>query len=510
MEDYRTVIGLLTKGAFCATIDLKEAYLLVPIDNSQRQFLRFIYNNKYYEFNALPYGLCSAPCVFTKIMKVVVTHLRSRGLNSVIYLDDILCIGSNYISCLKNVQETTKLLECLGLIINKEKSALEPKQKFKYLGFQFNSTNMTISLPNDKRVIVSTLVSKFIKIKHCTIRELSKLIGTLTAVCPAIEYGWLYTKILERQKYLTLIQNNSNYDATITLPSIIKEDLSWWSLKISNTCKHIRKNQYTKEIYTDASRTGWGCVCGKEKVNGLWKISEQEYHINYLELKAVFLGLKLFAKYEKNCEILLRVDNTTAISYVNRMGGIQFPHLNQLARNIWQWCEERHIKLTASYISSKENTEADFESRKTNIDTEWELCEKAYNIITKELGMPEIDLFASRQNAKCSKYISWKQDPEALNIDAFTINWGNLYFYAFPPFSLILKCLQKIKNDKAIGIVVIPWWPSQPWFPLAQILLISDWIIFKPHKKLLLSPFRITHPLYQQLTLVAGKLSGKH
>lgn len=63
------------------------------------------------------------------------------------------------------------------------------------------------------------------------------------------------------------------------------------------------------------------------------------------------------------------------------MGSIQHPHLNDLARNIWQWCEARNIWLYASYINTRDNKEADFESRKTNPDTEWELSDKAFQKI---------------------------------------------------------------------------------------------------------------------------------
>ncbi|CAG4957938.1 unnamed protein product [Colias eurytheme] len=101
-------------------------------------------------------------------------------------------------------------------------------------------------------------------------------------------------------------------------------------------------------------RSGWGAVCNNMRANGHWKESELKYHINYLELKAAFFGLKCFAYNVTNCAILMRIDNTTAISYINRMGGIQFPHLNELTRSIWQWCEERDLWLFASYINSKE------------------------------------------------------------------------------------------------------------------------------------------------------------
>ena len=84
--------------------------------------------------------------------------------------------------------------------------------------------------------------------------------------------------------------------------------------------------------------------------------------------------------------------------------------------------------------------------------------------ITQLWGKPEIDLFASRLNAQLPYYSSWKPDPGASFKDAFTIPWTDNYFYAFPPFSIILLCLQKIEQEEAEGILVVPNWPTQPWY----------------------------------------------
>lgn len=81
--------------------------------------------------------------------------------------------------------------------------------------------------------------------------------------------------------------------------------------------------------------------------------------------------------------------------------------------------------------------------------------------IVNRWGHLEIDLFVLRNNTKISKFCSWKRDPEAWAIDAFTLDWKNLKFYAFPLFSVVLKALQKIKNDEACGILVMSNWPSQ-------------------------------------------------
>ncbi|KAI8436722.1 hypothetical protein MSG28_010205 [Choristoneura fumiferana] len=204
-----------------------------------------------------------------------------------------------------------------------------------------------------------------------------------------------------------------------------------------------------------------------------------------------------------------KTDNSTAIAYINRMGGIQFPHLTKIAKDIWQWCESRKIHIFASYIKSADNEIADAESRRVHPDIEWELADDAFQLITNKFGFPEMDLFASRINAKCEKYISWHKDPDAFAINAFTVPWSNLYFYAFPPFAIILKTLRKIVSDKATGVMVVPNWQAQPWYPLFKRLLISDIITLKPNQNFLIS-HSSNQNIQANLTLIVGVLCGQH
>lgn len=367
---------------------------------------------------------------------------------------------------------------------------------------------MTIELPLEKREKILCLVKDFEKMRYCKIRDFARFVGILTAACPAIAYGWVYQKLFERQKFLALLLNNINFDSIMYLPELLRDDFLWWKNNIMLLSNPIRLESYSKIIYSDASLSGWGAMCEGRSARGFWNSKERREHINYLELAAAFFALKCFAGEMSECEILLKIDNSTAIAYVNKMGGTRFPKLNSIARDIWQWCEKRKIWLRASYIPSKENVIADRESRVQNIDTEWELNPEAYNLIIAKFGTPTIDLFASRVNKKCTVYFSRDRDPEALDIDAFTRQWTNYYFYAFPPFSVILKMLKKIISDQASGIVVVPDWPSQPWYPLWESLRISDVIIFKPTHDLLLSPCRqLQHPLAPKLTMVAAVLS---
>ncbi|XP_063915050.1 uncharacterized protein LOC135131313 [Zophobas morio] len=265
------------------------------------------------------------------------------------------------------------------------------------------------------------------------------LIGGLVAACPGVPYGMLYTKMLEREKMKALILNDQNFDRRMIIHSYVKKDLEWWLKNIPVAKNPIRSLNYRLEIFSDASLTGWGAHCNGENTHGFWSQEEKRLHINQLEIIAAFLALKCFAREVQNCEILHRIDNTTAISYINRMGGVQYVELNQRAKDIWTWCEKRRIWIFASYIPSRENTDADRESRRVNVDTEWELGAPFFQTIVERWGFPEIDLFASRSNAKTEVFCSWKRDPEARYIDAFTVNWSKYLFYAFPPFAMVAK-----------------------------------------------------------------------
>lgn len=504
LEDHKTVIKMVTKDCFMATVDLTDAYYLISIREQDRKFLRFYFEKELYEFCCLPFGLSSAPFVFTKILKPLFSFLRLRGFMSVVYLDDILVLGDSYEECLRNLSETSCWLRFLGFLINDQKSQLTPNKTANYLGFIYNSEDMSVSLPMEKIRKTEDLLNELSKIERCSIRFFARFVGILISICPAIPYGWLYTKRFEREKFLALQKNSGDFDAMMSIPEYLSKDFQWWSKNVSCCKNPIRDFSFKLEIFSDASLSGWGIVANDRSSHGFWTDLDLVHDINYLELRAALFGLKCFAKDLKDCQILLRIDNTTAISYINRMGSIQFLHLSEVAREIWRWCEDRNIWVFASYIRSKENVEADFESRRLKPETEYELSAEAFQTIVTSFGQPDIDLFASRANNKCQDYISWRPDPDSIAIDAFTVCWARYFFYAFPPFSIILRVLQKIRCEKARGILIVPYWPAQPWYPVFKSMLTSDPLYFNPDKNLLFTSNREPHPLWENLTLVAG------
>ncbi|XP_033218301.1 uncharacterized protein LOC117173769 [Belonocnema kinseyi] len=442
-------------------------------------------------------------------MKPVIQVLRSQGFLSVIYLDDILLIAKSEQFCRLIVAKTRTLLESLGFVLNLEKSNFMPSQQCRFLGLDFNSKNFTVELPRERRDNILKLAKRFGSKSRCRIRDFAQCIGVLVSACQGVKYGWLYTKIVESHKYLALLKTKGNFDGLMEISKHVKTELEWWSENILSVNNPIRFSIYQLEIFSDASLSGWGAFCNGEKTHGWWNTEKQKEFINLLELRAAFNGLRCFAENHRSCQILLRIDNTTAISYINRMGGVQSIKLNSLARLIWQWCEKRNLWIFASYIKSKDNSITDSDSRILPPETEWEMNQGIFVSIQKKFGRFDIDLFATNINKNFQKFISWFKDPESMAVDAFIVSWSTFFFYAFPPFSLILKVLRKISEDRAEGVLVVPLWPTQAWYPLFLELLVDKPLQFGPQIDLLTCPFWKVHPLANNLILVVGSLSGK-
>ena len=150
-------------------------------------------------------------------------------------------------------------------------------------------------------------------------------------------------------------------------------------------------------------------------------------------------------------------DNTTAVNVVNHMGTSHSDSCNSVAKEIWEWCIDRKIWLSAARIPGKQNLIVDFESRRNQRASEWRLDRASLICALLKLNFkPDVDLFASRINDQFPHYVSYRPGPEAIAIDAFSLNWSNLNFYAFPPFSVISTVLNKLMTEGAQGICVLP------------------------------------------------------
>ena len=274
-----------------------------------------------------------------------------------------------------------------------------------------------------------------------TIREVAALIGLLVSYTPGVEYSGAHFKALENDKIRALRRTKGDFDQEMWISDEALQDLEWWLLHVVNP-KKIRWQEPSLELYTDASEAGWGAHTNQEQTGGRWLPSDLA-HINVLELKAILFGLKSLCKVS-NSHIRVRTDSTTALAYVKYMGGTKSSDCRRVATQIWDWVQLHSNWLSITHIPGVENVLADLRSRKFRDHLEWELNPGIFNDVCQTFGTPEVDLFASRVNAKLDRYVSWDPDPGSWRTDAFTFTWTDMFVYCFPPFRILPRVVGKI------------------------------------------------------------------
>ena len=239
MENIHTVLKLITKDCWMASLDLKDAYYSVPVHPESQKFLKFLYKGKFYQYTAFPNGLSSCPRKFTKLIKPVLATLRVKGHIVIIYIDDLLLVGCSYEKCLDTIIETLILLEKLGFVIHPLKSAFIPVQEITFLGFLINSRTMTIQLTNSKKEKLLSLIKAILAPAKVRIREVAQVIGHIVSSLPAVEFGPLYYRKLEKDKTLALSQNKGNFESFMIISDESKAELKWWLKNLKDSFKYI-------------------------------------------------------------------------------------------------------------------------------------------------------------------------------------------------------------------------------------------------------------------------------
>jgi hypothetical protein len=81
------------------------------------------------------------------------------------------------------------------------------------------------------------------------------------------------------------------------------------------------------------------------------------------------------------------------------------------------------------------------------------------------------DLISAKWNRQLDLFTSWQHQPDVMAVDSFSLNWSLFLGYAFTPFYLIHRCLNKIKKDRVEMILVALIWQVQPWYPVFMSLV---------------------------------------
>ena len=224
--------------------------------------------------------------------------------------------------------------------------------------------------------------------------------------------------------------------------------------------------KHALQIFTDASKEGWGAHLDERSARGTWSLPERKLHINHLELKAVFLALKEFQDLCCNNTVMVATDNTTVVAYINKDGGMKLGSLCALLWRILSWCTRKQVTLRARHIPGWLNVIADKLSRLgQTIQTEWSLHPEVFQAICSRWHQPQVDLFATRFNNKLPQFVSQVPDPQAWAVDALSLSWEDLDPYAFLPAAILGKVVEKLQDYPCNRIILIaPGWPNMPWF----------------------------------------------
>lgn len=150
MESLRSITEAFQLREFLTSLDLTEAYLHIPMHPSHHRFLHFCISKQHLQFKALPFGLSTAPRVFTKVLVNPVSHLRQQGIHVHPYLDNLLIRS---VSQERAQRDTARVIQCLsehGFLINRNKSKLTQTQHITHLGMVIDTRCMKIFLTRDR------------------------------------------------------------------------------------------------------------------------------------------------------------------------------------------------------------------------------------------------------------------------------------------------------------------------------------------------------------------------
>ena len=510
METAQSVRRAMKKGMWVFSIDLKDAYFHIPIHPASRKYLRICLDQEVYQFRALPFGISSAPWLFTKIFKQIAVILRERNISTHQYLDDWLNKQWSYQESLRDRHTTLQICEQTGCIVNWDKSELEPTQKFVFVGVQFDLQEDQVKPAEEKWSRLQAKAEQFLQQTSIPAQIWESLLGLLNQLEEYVPWGKIHIRPIQYNLHHCYSPQKHPHLHPVPVWNQTRVALQWWMQK-ENFFKGlpIHPPPYLYRICTDASMEGWGAHLNQSKIYGSWSQLEKSFHINRLEMRAVRLALQGF-NLPENAVILVSSDNQTTVAYINKQGGTRSPSLMRETYLLFELLQERNWSLRASYLPGAKNVIADALSRKDQvIPSEWSLHPQIVKRIFQVWHTPMIDLFATKRNAKLPTYVSPVPDPEAWAEDALSLNWKGLIAYAYPPPAIMTKVLEKILQEECQVILIASAWPTQAWFTLLLDLSIDHPLrIPVTHKVLKQTDKPMFHTNPGHLKLHAWKLQG--
>lgn len=488
MEGRKTVADLLRHGDWMTVVDLADAFHHIPLHPEHQRFFRFRFDGRVYQFRAMPFGYRDAPRIFTKVMRVVAEEARALGLRVVVYIDDILVLSDTREQAERDRNTLLNLLAKFGMGVNWEKSQLVPAQQRRYLGVLIDSLTLTLSLPPDRLAKTMKLTNALLKRANSSgdrptvvhVHQLRQLVGTLQSTADCV----LQCRLRLNALIEVLREAEASAPPSASLSPRAVRDLQWWVDHLPAMRKAVRPPLPHHVFDTDASHHGWGAVyCDTNgKRTECQGFFTSEMTSNTRELTGIANGvMTLIAQLKwRNCHARVRTDNQCAMSYVNRMGG-RAPHLCRITEEMHAACMKRGVLLTAEYLPGVDNQAADTLSRIRADMSESMLHPSLFQKASTRWGPFTLDAFASMNNCQVPRYVSYRADPRCLYTDFLSRTMPpSENTWAHPPFALVGRLLAKLSSERCEMTILLPHWPSQPWWPLVAAMLIDLPLLLPP------------------------------
>ncbi|KAL0185441.1 hypothetical protein M9458_021138, partial [Cirrhinus mrigala] len=228
-----------------------------------------------------------------------------------------------------------------GLKVNLTKSALHPSRRISFLGAVFDSTHMRAIVVPERALAIRRLAASFTIGASHPLKMFQKMLGLMASASPVLELGplrmrplqhWLKPRVPShawRHGRLRIRVDQACVEALIPW-----KNSQWMERGVPQgmVCRR-------KVVMTDASNTGWGALCDGNPAFGLWTKAEAGIHINCLEMLAVCRALHFFLTDLKGHHVLVRSDNMTVVSYINRQGGLSSKCLFTLVKGLLEWAQ---------------------------------------------------------------------------------------------------------------------------------------------------------------------------
>ena len=356
------VLSMKGQGSLMAKVDIKSAYRIVPIHPEDRHLLGMVWEDRLYVDTALPFGLRSAPIIFTAIADAIEWFARRNGVSNIFhYLDDYLIIGNPLSKqCESDLQSFQSILQWLKVPIAREK--LEgPSTRLTFLGIELDTALMVRRLPSDKLHELKGVVAEWLGKKTCRRQELQSLVGKLQHACKVVRPGRTFLS-----RMFVLLKGLPKKQQLIRLNVAFRSDLLWWHLFLVrwNGISMLQAPPHAEEqIFSDAAGSyGCGVWWRTHWFQLKWPDNNNLHSIAIKELVPIVIACILWGKQWSGKAIQVHCDNQAVVEMVNS-GHSKDMEISHLLRCLFFITAAFEITLVASHIQGKDNVKADAISR---------------------------------------------------------------------------------------------------------------------------------------------------